>query len=114
MCGASKLAANEHKCLKKPDVSAFQLIVEFTQFAPTSFQAFKLIVVLALIADFQLIVEYYLIKYAEEAIINNQKFQFIVAFIYSKISLNLCENCGIFCEGVKEAIIRAIHRNNIP
>jgi hypothetical protein len=84
------------------------------QFAPTTFQAFKLIVVFALIADFQLVVDYYLIKYSEEAIINSQKFQFIVAFIYSTISLHFCKDFGIFCEGVKEAIIDAIHRNNIP
>ncbi len=83
-------------------------------FAPTTFQAFKLIVVLALIADFQLAVEYYLIKYSEEAMINNQKFQCIVAFIYSKKSLHFCKVCGIFCEGVKESIIDAIHRNNMP
>jgi hypothetical protein len=31
MCGTSKLAANEHKCLNKSDVSAFQSIVEFNQ-----------------------------------------------------------------------------------
>jgi hypothetical protein len=31
MCGASKLAANEHKCLNKSDLSAFQSIVEFNQ-----------------------------------------------------------------------------------
>ncbi len=31
MCGASKLAANEHKCLNKSDISAFQLIVEYNQ-----------------------------------------------------------------------------------
>ncbi len=30
MCGASNLAVNEHKCLKKSDVSAFQSIVKFT------------------------------------------------------------------------------------
>jgi hypothetical protein len=45
---------------------------------------------------------------------NNQKFQFIVAFIYSKMSLHFCEGYRIFCEGVKEAIIDTIHRNNIP
>jgi hypothetical protein len=69
---------------------------------------------LALIADFKLVVEYYLIKYSKEAIINNQKFQFIIAFIYSKMSLHFCKDCGIFCEGVKESIINAIQRNNIP
>ncbi len=84
--------------------------LEGAGFASTTFQAFELIVVLALIADFQLVVEYYLIKYSEEAIINNQKSQFIVAFIYSKISLHFCKDCRIFCEGVKETIIDAIHR----
>jgi hypothetical protein len=49
-------------------------ILEGALFAPTTFQAFELIVVLVSIADFQLVVEYYLIKYSEEAIINNQKF----------------------------------------
>jgi hypothetical protein len=89
-------------------------ILEGAQFSPTTFQAFKLNVVLALIADFQLVVEYYLIKSSEGAIINNQKIQFIVTFIYSKISLHFCKDCGIFCAGVKEDIIDAIHRNNIP
>jgi hypothetical protein len=89
-------------------------ILEGALFAPTTSKAFKLIVVFTLIADFQLVVEYFLIKYSEEAIINNRKFQFIVAFIYSNISLHFCKDCGILCERVKEAIINAIHRNNIP
>jgi hypothetical protein len=31
MCDASKLAANEHKCLNKSDISAFQSVVAFNQ-----------------------------------------------------------------------------------
>ncbi len=31
MCGAYKLAGNEHKCLNRSDISAFQSIVEFNQ-----------------------------------------------------------------------------------
>ena len=40
-------------------------ILEGELFAPTTPQALKLIVVLASIADFQLVIEYYLIKYSE-------------------------------------------------
>jgi hypothetical protein len=31
LCGTSKLAANEHKCLNKTNISAFQSIVKFNQ-----------------------------------------------------------------------------------
>jgi hypothetical protein len=40
-------------------------ILEGELFAPTTPQALRLIVVLASIADFQLVIEYYLIKYSE-------------------------------------------------
>jgi hypothetical protein len=34
--------------------------------------------------------------------------------MYSEISFHFCKDCRIFCEGVKEAIINAINRNNLP
>jgi hypothetical protein len=33
--------------------------------------------------------------------------------MYSEISFHFCKNCRIFCEGVKEAIIDTINRNNM-
>jgi hypothetical protein len=33
--------------------------------------------------------------------------------MYSKISFHFCKDCRIFCEGVKEAIIDTINRNNM-
>ncbi len=33
--------------------------------------------------------------------------------MYSEISFHFCKDCRIFCEGVKEAIINTINRNNM-
>jgi hypothetical protein len=71
-----------------------------------------------------LVVEYYLIPHSEGEFIYlsgsegvraapNLSHQLIVESNYSKISFHFCEDCRIFHEGVKEAIINTINRNNM-
>jgi hypothetical protein len=77
-------------------------LLERAQFAPTTFLELELIITLTSIINFQLVVEFDLIPHSEGA--QAPSSVLIVGYCSSKISFHFCNNCRIFCEGVKEQI----------
>jgi hypothetical protein len=74
---------------------------EGAQIAPTTFRAFELIVTLTSIINFQLVVEFNLILHSKGT--HAPSFA-LIGYCSSQISFHFCNNCRIFCEGVKEQI----------